>query len=68
VEQEFARMIVPVLVIGTVIAAIGVTILILAFRAFGTADAGKTRHLKLLAALIVFVLVCCIGLFIVSFR
>jgi hypothetical protein len=68
VEQEFTRMIVPVLVIGILIAAIGVTILFLAFRAFGTADAGKTRHLKLMAALLVFVLICCIGLFIASFR
>jgi hypothetical protein len=68
VDAEFSRLIVPVLVIGIIISGIGVTILVLAFRAFGTADSGKKGHIKLMAALLAFVLACCIGLFIASFQ
>ena len=61
-------MVVPVLIIGALMAAIGVTILVLAFRSFKSADAGKTRHIKLMVSLIAFVFVCCVVLFILSFR
>ena len=67
-DPEFSRLIIPTLSIGLVIAGIGVSILVLAFRAFGTADSGKKRHLKLMAALLAFVFMCCIGLFIASFQ
>jgi hypothetical protein len=56
-----------VLVAGTIIVAIGTTTLYLIFRAYGGAKAGGTAHKILIAALIVFLFLCCMGLLAFSY-
>jgi hypothetical protein len=57
-----------VLSVGGVMAAVGATALFFLFRMFGQRDAGKGRHIGLMAALIVFIFLCCAVLVIVSYR
>lgn len=57
--------IVIVVVIGLVIAAVSATLLFLSFRAFGE-ERGARKPILLAAAALAFILICCIGLFIVS--
>ena len=54
-----------VVMIGLAIAAISGTLLFLAFRSFGE-ERGERKPLLLAAAALAFILICCIGLFIVS--
>lgn len=66
-DPEFQKALSIVLVVGLVIAAIGTGGLILFFRMFGTKEAGRSSHIGLVAALIGFIFLCCIGLFAVAF-
>lgn len=47
--------------------AIGTTTLVIIFRAYGSAKAGGKFHNALIAALLIFVFLCCIGLFALSY-
>lgn len=67
-EQDFLRIIVPVVVIGTLIAAAGLALLFLLFRTLGNPQAGKRRQLTLMLSLIAFIFVCCMALFVASFK
>lgn len=62
-EAEFQRALILAVIAGTVIAGVGATALFFAFRAFGQ---GKRTPLIILGALIVFIFVCCLGLFLWS--
>jgi hypothetical protein len=57
-----------VLIGGGVIFAISAFTLFRVFRAFGTADAGGASHRRLMIALIVFIFLCCLVLFALSYR
>jgi hypothetical protein len=61
VEPEFQRALLIVLGAGTGIMAIATVALFLIFRRFG----GKS-HVALVAALVAFIFVCCLALFLVS--
>jgi len=61
VDPEFQHAMLIVLGVGTAVMAIATTALFLLFRRFG----GKS-HPALLAALLVFIFVCCLALFLVA--
>lgn len=65
-EADFQRVLWPVLIAGSVIAAIGVTTLVFIFRAFASKQP-TSSHIVLMAALSVFVLLCCVGLFVLAY-
>ena len=67
VDREFQRALTIVLIAGTSIATIATLVLFFAFRAYGGAKMGRTAHIALIAGLVVFVLLCCLGLFAVSY-
>lgn len=66
-DQEFARALVIVLVVGTFIATVGAGALYFIFRRFGEAKAGGTSHMLLIGALLAFVLCACAALFALSY-
>jgi hypothetical protein len=47
--------------------AIGTITLVAIFRAYGQAKAGGSSHKKLIAALVAFIFLCCVGLFALSY-
>ena len=55
------------MIAGSIVMAIGTVTLVIIFRRFGGTKAGGKSHKWLIAALIVFVFLCCIGLFAVSY-
>jgi hypothetical protein len=61
VDPEFQRALLKVLAVGTGIMAVATTALVLVFRQFG-----KKSHPALVAALIAFIFVCCLALFLAS--
>ncbi|HEV7767288.1 MAG TPA: hypothetical protein VGQ76_19960 [Thermoanaerobaculia bacterium] len=61
------RALILVLVVGTLVMGIGATTLFIVFRRFGEAKAGGTSHKSLMAALIVFIFLCCLGLLMLSY-
>jgi uncharacterized membrane protein len=62
------RALIIVLVVGTLIMGIGATALFFIFRAYGSGKAGSTKHTALIVALIAFIFLCCLGLFVLSYR
>jgi hypothetical protein len=66
-DPQLQRALISVLVIGSIIVAIGTVTLIIVFRRFGNANAGGKRHLRLIAILLGFIFLCCIGLFAASY-
>lgn len=60
-DPEFQRALLIVLGAGGAVAAVATTVLYLLFRKFG----GKT-HAGLIVALIAFIFLCCVALFLVS--
>ena len=67
-EEEFIRPLVIIMGVGFAIAAIGSTLVFLAFRTYG--DPGSTDRRKglVLGALIAFVALCCVTMLLFSFR
>lgn len=56
-----------VLAIGLAVTAVGTGVLVMAFRAFGTKEAGRSSHIALFAALTAFIFLCCVALFFLSY-
>ena len=67
-DPEFQRALIVVLVVGSIIGAIGTVTLVIVFRQFGEKQAGSSSHLGLMAALLLFVFAVCGGLFLLSYR
>ena len=67
-DPEFQRALIVVLIVGGLIAGIGTVLLVLAFRAFGGAKAGRGSHMALMAGLVAFVFACCLALFLLAQR
>ncbi len=65
-QPDFQRTIIVILVISAVIFGTAATLLVLAFRAFGTAKRGDVKHIVLLVAAIGIMLVFSIGLLVWS--
>lgn len=61
-DPEFQRALTVVLLAGTIVFAIGTTVLVFAFRSFGSRP-----RMGLIAALVAFVFVCCALLFALSY-
>ena len=64
-DPELQRILIRVGIAGTVIMAIAAGALIVAFRSFGPKD-GKNRDFRaaaIIAAVLTFVMVCCVALF-----
>ena len=66
-DPEFLRALTIVLLVGGAIGAISAVSLYFIFRAFGSEKAGKSVHVAFMAALLGFVLLVCVGLFILSY-
>lgn len=66
-DPEFKRVVLVVMVAGTIVGGIGATALYFVFRAFGGKKAGDSSHFGLIAALIAFVFACCVLLFLLSY-
>lgn len=66
-EPEFQRALIIVALVGTVIFAVGATVLYIVFRGFGREGAGKQKHITLMISLVAFIFVACLGLFLYSF-
>lgn len=66
-DPDSQRALILVMVAGSIVMAIGTVTLVIIFRRFGEAKAGERSHNALIAALIAFVLLCCAGLFMLSY-
>lgn len=66
-DSEFQRLLLLVLVAGSLIGGIGAVALFYVFRAFGGAKAGGAAHMTLIAGLVSFVLGCCALLFALAY-
>lgn len=55
------------MVAGSIVMAIGTVTLAIVFRTYGGAKAGGASHKKLIAALVTFIFLCCLGLFALSY-
>ncbi len=67
-ESEFARIIIPVLIIGLLIAAAGTGMIILIMRAMAQGESGQKRQILLSIALLAFVFLFSAIFFVISFR
>ena len=67
-DPEFQRALTIVLVVGSIIIAIGTVGLYFVFRGFGKPGAGRSSHLALIAGLLGFVLSCSILLLIWAYH
>jgi hypothetical protein len=56
------RALLVVLIAGSVVMGIGTVTLYIVFRSYGDAKAGGRSHKTLIAALIAFIFLCCLGL------
>jgi len=57
-----------VLLVGTAVMGIGATTLYLIFRAYGTSKVEGTTQKALMAGLIFFIFLCCMGLLALSYH
>ena len=62
-EAEFQRALTVVLGVGAIIIGIATIVLALVFRSFGT----KKPRLGLMAGLVMFLLVCCVVFYVLSY-
>ena len=67
-DPESQKALIVVLVVGSIIAAIGTVTLFFVIRQFGEKRAGSSSHLALMAALLVFIFAVCGALFLLSYR
>lgn len=61
-DPESQRVLLIVLAAGFAVTGIGTLVLFFVFRAFGGAKPWGTMHKSLMAALIAFIFLCCLGL------
>jgi hypothetical protein len=66
-DPQSLRALIIVLVAGSIVMAIGTITLVVIFRRFGEAKAGGASHKTLIAALVAFVFLCCLGLLALSY-
>jgi hypothetical protein len=66
-DPQSQRALIVVLVVGSIVVAIGTLTLYVIFRRFGEKKAGGTSHNVLIAVLIAFIFLCCLGLFALSY-
>ena len=66
-DPQSQRALIVVLVVGSIIVAIGTLTLYVIFRTYGEKKAGSTSHNTLIAVLIAFIFLCCLGLFALSY-
>ena len=66
-DPQSQRALIIVLVVGSIIVAIGTLTLFVIFRTYGEKKAGGTSHNILIALLITFIFLCCLGLFALSY-
>jgi hypothetical protein len=66
-DPESQRALIVVLVVGSIVFAIGTITLIVVFRRFGNANAGGRSHKRLMASLIGFIFLCCLAMFALSY-
>lgn len=66
-DPEFRRALIIVLIVGSIIGAIGYVVLYFIFRAFGNKGAGNSSHIGLMAGLLAFVFAVCLALFALSY-
>jgi energy-converting hydrogenase Eha subunit A len=64
--EEFQRALITVVVVGTIVIAIGATAIVLMMRSFGKKPGG-TSHILIVAGLLGFILLCCAALFALSY-
>ena len=64
--EEFQRALITVLVVGTIVIAIGATAVVLMLRGFGKKPGG-TSHAVIIAGLIGFIFLCCAALFALAY-
>jgi energy-converting hydrogenase Eha subunit A len=64
--EEFQRALITVLIVGTVVIAIGATAVVLMLRGFGKKP-GSASHAAIVAGLIGFIFLCCAALFALSY-
>lgn len=65
-DPEFQRALTIVLIAGGAIGIIGAAVLFFAFRLFAGKEAGGRKHIAVLGALVAFIFVCCLVLFLLS--
>lgn len=56
-----------VILAGSAIMATGTITLVIVFRRFGGESAGTASHKRLIGALIAFIFLCCLALFVLSY-
>ena len=61
-DPQSQRALILVLLGGSIVIAIGTVTLFIVFRKFGEANAGGRSHKTLIAALLAFIFLCCLGL------
>jgi hypothetical protein len=66
-DPQSQRALILVLIAGSIIVTIGTVTLFVIFRTYGEKKAGGTSHNVLIAVLIAFVFLCCLGLFALSY-
>ena len=66
-DLQSQRALIVVLVVGSIIVAVGTLTLYVVFRMFGEKKAGSTTHRTIIAVLITFIFLCCLGLFALSY-
>jgi hypothetical protein len=66
-DPQSQRALILVLIGGSTIVGIGTLTLFVIFRAYGEKKAGATSHNVLIAVLIAFIFLCCLGLFALSY-
>ena len=67
-ESEFARAIIPVMLIGFAIVAAGTFLLYRTFRAMGEGKAAERSHVRMTVVLVIFLFVCCGVFYALSLR
>jgi multisubunit Na+/H+ antiporter MnhB subunit len=67
-DPELQRAFIVVLIAGSIVIAVGTVTLYLVFRAYGGEKAGGKSHRTLVAALVGFIFLCCLGLLALSYR
>ncbi|HEX6642387.1 MAG TPA: hypothetical protein VF215_14805 [Thermoanaerobaculia bacterium] len=66
-DPQSLRVLIIVVIVGSMIVAIGTTGLFLVFRRFGEPQAGGRSHTTLIAALVAFIFLCCLGLVLLAY-
>lgn len=61
-DSQSLRPLILVVIVGSMIIAVGTAVLFVVFRKFGEPKAGGTSHKTLIAALLAFIFLCCLGL------